>query len=243
MDKNVRKLMNERFIHVYNLLVERGEIKSHDRSKSISKFAEIILGKPHAFIIKKYLDESESRTITFEQVTRLCQEYKVNTAYMFEGLGNPFSTQQISAKKSNETTVNHDGNILLTNIEAFASSTVSINVYENTERFFIPGIRGEHVAFNINGNSMAPTIQDGDMVICRALENHSHLRENNIYAVVANDSVMIKRLQRVYDKNGHWSGVKLISDNYIEHDPFMLELNEVRQILEVIRRVTDLSTS
>ena len=61
-------------------------------------------------------------------------------------------------------------NILLTNIEAFSSNSVDVDLLEDANHFHIPGLTGNLIAFNINGNSMSPTIKTGDMVICHPID-------------------------------------------------------------------------
>ncbi len=131
-------------------------------------------------------------------------------------------------------------NILLTSIAAFSGNTVSLNVVEKKERFRIPGITGTLVAFNINGNSMYPTIKPGDMVICSLLENLKELKENEIYAIVTEQSVWVKRVQHKANDYGQWTHLQLISDNHEEYDPFLVNIKDVKKILRVKLKLTGL---
>lgn len=131
-------------------------------------------------------------------------------------------------------------NILFSSISAFASSTVDVGVHEDSERFYIPGMQGEHIAFYVKGNSMSPTIANGDMVICRSMETFEKLYENEIYAIITKaGNVMIKRIQKIYNKFRQLQHFKCISDNYLEHDPFNIPVNEVRKLLKVERKLTE----
>lgn len=135
----------------------------------------------------------------------------------------------------------HKKNILFSSISAFASSTVDVGVHEDSERFYIPKMSGEHIAFYIKGNSMSPTIADGDMVICRSLETNDRIIENEIYAIVTKSgNVMVKRIQNILNKNRQVVAFKLISDNYLEHDPFSVPVNDVRKLLKVVRKLTEI---
>ena len=131
-------------------------------------------------------------------------------------------------------------NILLTNVAAFSGNTVSLNVVEKKERFRIPGITGALVAFNINGNSMCPTIKPGDMVICSLVENLKDLKENEIYAVVTEQSVWVKRVQHKANEFGTWTHLQLLSDNHEEYDPFLVNIKEVKKLLRVKLKLTGL---
>ncbi|MEM9921615.1 MAG: S24 family peptidase [Bacteroidota bacterium] len=237
MENAKRKELNRRFKEVYQQLVERGEIVKNCRQKSKSAFAHKIGTKGH--IIDLFLQSK--RTITYEQAKHLCAHYDISEAYMFQGIGTPFEKPRIpdpEKKLAMALGINFSPNILFTNIEAFASNTVGVDLLEENESFHIPGLEGDLVAFNINGESMSPTILAGDMVICTPLKEKHEMVDNDIYAVVANQSVWVKRVKRCLDKYGRWTHLKLISDNYLEYDPFIIELTEVRKLLRVKRRLT-----
>lgn len=249
-----KELLNQRFKIVFQHLVEKGEVVKSSREKGMSSFAEKIMGnKSYGHIIRAYLKDSDARTITYPQAKRLVHHYGVNWTYMFEGKGDifvseeeDFSTNEISAgsPKSDDviTKTNipkHKTNIMFSSISAFASSTVDVGVHADSERFYIPGMQGEHIAFYIKGESMTPTISDGDMVICRSLDSNERVVENEIYAIVTSSgNVMIKRIQKIFNKHRQLEGIKCISDNYLEHDPFTLTINEVQKLLKVERKLT-----
>ncbi|WP_264790009.1 S24 family peptidase [Aureispira anguillae] len=256
-----KELLNERFKIIFQHLVDKGEIVKSSRNKGMSSFAEKIMGnKSYGHIIRAYLKEGDSRTITYTQAKRLVKYYHVNWSYMFDGVGEIFAADNVLSSEENSppkeglagspksddvyTKTNvpkHKTNIVFSSISAFASSTVDVGVHENSERFYIPGMQGEHIAFYIKGESMTPTIADGDMVICRSLDSHERIVENEIYAIVTSSgNVMVKRVQKILNKYKQVQGIKCISDNYLEHDPFTLSINEVRKLLKVERKLTEI---
>ncbi len=240
MQKVNRQELNRRFSEVYQLLLERGEIVKNDRQRSKSAFAAKLGTKGH--IVDLYL--RHKRQITYEQTKRLCALYGVSEAFMFQGIGTPFENHKIpdsEGKLAMALGINFSPNILFTNVEAFSSNTIGVDLLEENERFHIPGVQGDLVAFNINGDSMSPTILSGDMVICKPLEVKNEMIDNEIYAVVTSHSVWVKRVQRCLDRHQNWTHLKLISDNYAEFDPFIIEINEVRRLLKVTRRLTGLA--
>lgn len=237
MQKTTRQELNRRFKLIYQHLMKEGEIIKNDRQKSKSSFAERIGTKGH--IVDLYLNDK--RTITYEQAKQLCSTYQISEAFMFQGIGNPFEKNNLpdpEEKLAMALGINFSPNILFTNIEAFASNTVGVDLLEENEHFHIPGVRGDLVAFNINGDSMAPTILAGDMVICSPLDNHTEMLDNEVYAVVTNQSVWVKRVIRCFDRLQRWTHLRLISDNRAEFDPFIIEISEVKKLLKVKRRLT-----
>lgn len=255
-----KELLNERFKIIFQHLVDKGEIVKSSRDKGMSSFAEKIMGnKSYGHIIRAYLKEGDNRTITYTQAKRLVKYYNVNWSYMFEGVGEIFAVDHQQNKgiqdnpeplggspKSDDVYTQsnipkHKTNILFSSISAFASSTVDVGVHADSERFYIPGMQGEHIAFYIKGNSMTPTIADGDMVICRSLDSHERIVENEIYAIVTSSgNVMVKRIQKILNKHKQVQDLKCISDNYLEHDPFTLSIHEVRKLLKVERKLTEI---
>jgi len=219
------------------MLEEKGEIIKSNRLKSKSAFAEKLGTKGH--ILDLYF--KNERKITYEQVKLLCTHFGVNELYMFQGIGTPFEKNKLpdpEQKLAMALGINFSPNILFTNVDAFSSNTVGVDLLEENERFHIPGLAGDLVAFNINGMSMAPTILAGDMVVCTPLDNEMQMIDNEIYAVVTNQSVWVKRVTRCFDRQNNWTHLKLISDNHVEFDPFIIELNEIRKLLKVKKRLT-----
>ena len=92
MIRDDRILLNERFIKVFNLLEERGEIVKNDRGgKGMGDFAEKILGnRAYGHIIRAFLNPKDKRRIDYRHARILCREYGVNESYMIDGLGTPF---------------------------------------------------------------------------------------------------------------------------------------------------------
>ena len=237
-----RLQLNERFIHVFRLLEERGEIIKNDRNgKGMGDFAEKLLdNRGYSHIIRAYLNKKDKRVISYRQARILCREYGVNEGYMLDGRGTPFG-MDLPETFSGEVA---NGNILFTTVEAFAGATLeagpsSFTSEENT-LFAIPGLSGGGlVAFPIKGNSMEPVISHADMVICREIDNVNDIHDNDIYAVKNNGQLWVKYVQRIVHGN-RVTHLKLISANHLEHDPFIEEVNVHTRLYKVIRRISDL---
>lgn len=236
-----RVALNERFKMVYSELEKRGEIVKYSRQKSKSAFARK-LGTSNS-IIDCYLSDDDDRKITFDQAKKLCKFYGVSEDFLFKGEGKMFRDKKDLPTPDDKISVilniPFHPNILFSNIEAFSSNTISVEVLEDSQRFFIPGVDGDLIAFNINGRSMEPTISNGDMVICSPIEHKSDVRDNQIYAVVSDSAVWVKRVQREFNQKGDCTHLRLISDNSEEFDPFVVDVNDIRKVLKVRKRLTD----
>lgn len=244
MIREDRHQLNERFIKVFHLLEERGDIILNDRNgRGMGDFADKILGnRSYGHIIRAFLNPEDKRCIDYRHARVLCREYGVNESYMIDGIGTPFGFD-LPPKAAVVAEQSNAGNILFTTTEAFAGATVDVggHVSEDNEYFHIPGIMGGGlVAFPINGNSMEPVIQDGDIVICKEINGVHEIRDNKIYAVKSNGSIWVKYVQRITNNKGRVSHLKMISANHLEHDPFVEEVNEYTRLYQVIRRISDL---
>ncbi|MFT6149050.1 MAG: hypothetical protein ACJAUH_001736 [Saprospiraceae bacterium] len=247
-----RVALTNRFAEVYQLLKGKGEIRKNHSTKSKAAFAEKLLGsKQYGHLLDKFLNQK--RQIDYKHARILCNEYGVNESYMFDGIGKPFGLE-ISIKKNQETVPSKTiksryitpvtrGNIRFTNVKAFAGASVDVGPSSDESEgynFAIPGVQGDGLfAFHIEGNSMYPVLNFGDLVICREIEHIDDIHENEIYAIKNNGSIWVKYIQPIYKKDTVRE-LKLISANYLENDPFIEEVNDFTRIYKVIRRISDM---
>jgi hypothetical protein len=244
MIREDRIQLNKRFIKVFKLLEDRGDIIKNDRNgRGLGDFAKKILGnRAYGHIVRAYLNEDDKRCIDYRQARIICREYGVNESYLIDGEGTPFGMELPDPPVIMESD-QPVPNILFTTTEAFAGSAVDVGSFarEDLDFFSIPGLSGSGlVAFPIKGNSMEPIIQDNDIVICREISGVGELRDNKIYAVKSNGSLWVKYVQRVVNNKGRTTHLKMISANHLEYDPFLEEVNEYTRLFHVIRRISSL---
>ncbi len=248
-----RRQINDRFKRVFLQLQEQGIInipkpkgqKTNPKNKSDKKgltfttiAKELFGGKSVGHIINLYL--RDERIIKHEEAKIFCSLFNINTEFMLEGEGEPFQNQQVG-NSDLAPAINYRNQILYTTAQAFASSAEEMQTKNDCEYFQIPGLQGEFIAFSVSGNSMQPTLQDGDIIICRELHNGDTLKDNDIYTICANNAIMVKRVQQIWDKSRRQVlKLKLISDNYLEHDPRFLDKQEVSKVWKVERKITTL---
>ncbi len=244
MIRDDRRQLNERFIKVFKLLEERGDIVKNDRGgKGIGDFAEKILGnRAYGHIVRAYLNDDDKRCIDYQQARKVCREYNINESFLIDGIGTPFGFD-LPAPKYADIMPARKGNILFTTVEAFAGTAVDVGGFaaEDHDYFSIPGLAGSGlVSFAIKGNSMEPVISNGDIVICREIAGAHEIKDNKIYAIKNNGHLWVKYVQKLPNAKGLITKLKLISANHLEHEPFMEEMNEHTRLYQVIRRVSDL---
>jgi transcriptional regulator with XRE-family HTH domain len=90
---------------------------------------------------------------------------------------------------------------------------------------------GTYRAFEVEGDSMKPTIHPRDIVVCKYLENWYHIKDNHVYTVLGAGGIgiVVKRLlNRIKTENK----VLLRSDNDF-YPEFELSLEDIHEVWEV----------
>lgn len=129
--------------------------------------------------------------------------------------------------------------------EVYASAgngSFNLEVYEPTDYIGLSrrwlrqrGFRINHLTFfQAEGDSMYPTISDGDALLIDLSEKKP--KDGNIYIIRHGDQTLVKRVQ------GIRNGIRLISDNKTFYDPVDLTFDESLD-LEVIGRVVHIGHS
>ncbi|NRA52509.1 MAG: S24 family peptidase [Phaeodactylibacter sp.] len=227
-------IVNQRFKDVYFELERLNLIKGKsDIAKHLGTYNHVINS-----ILKG------QRNVTVDQLHRLFETYGVDGNYLF-GLSDEIFLDgvtlpgEIPVRSLQERQQGSRSNITLVPEHAMAGYALEHqnNAYiKNLSKFSIPNLDGELIAFEIQGDSMMPTITNGDLVVCSPVERGEPLRDNHVYVVVT-DSVVAKRIQQVREGE-HLSSLRLISDNDHVYKPYYVELEEIRQILKVKCRLT-----
>ena len=227
-------IVNQRFKQVFEELEKLHIIRGKsDIAKRLGTYNHVINS-----ILKG------QRNITVEQLNKLFETYSINANFIFgsseelflptfnyDSLPSlPFSDKVHKKKKNNIVLVPNKA------MAGYALSHEDTDYLRKLQRFSIPSLEGDLTAFEISGDSMMPTITSGDIVICEEVERGVPLRDNHVYVVVS-DIVVAKRIQQIKENN-QVVELRLISDNGEVYKPYTIELEEIRQILQVKCRLT-----
>lgn len=226
-------IINQRFRKVYL------ELEKHNLIKGKSDIAKKLGTYNH--VINSIL--KGQRNITVDQLHRLFESYKIDANFLF-GMTDELFLEgvrdgEIPALSMNDRQKGGRENIMLVPERALAGYAMEhqdSNFMDTLQKFSIPHLEGELIAFEINGDSMMPTITNGDIVVCEPIERGTTLRDNHVYVIVT-DVVVAKRIQQLRNEN-EVTALRLISDNGAVYKPYEVELEEVRQILKVKCRLT-----
>lgn len=98
---------------------------------------------------------------------------------------------------------------------------------QDLETISVPGYRGKTVrGFEVAGDSMQPTISQGDLVIATFTERLDLIQPKHVYVVVTEDRIMVKRLRGPVKRN---EPIELLSDNRY-YDPFILPQKDLKEL-------------
>lgn len=227
-------IVNQRFRKIYEELEKYNFIKGKsDLAKKLGTYNHVVNS-----ILKG------QRNITIDQLYKLFDIYGVNANYVFGNSDDMFLEGQsiyndLPTRSMRERQKGGRENIMLVPERALAGYALEHqdrDYLDSLQKFSIPNLDGNLTAFEISGDSMLPTITNGDIVICEPLERGEPLRDNQVYVIVT-DVVVAKRIQQI--KSGSViQHLRLISDNSAVYKPYDVGLEEIQQILKVKCRLT-----
>ncbi len=223
-------IVNQRFRAAYAELEKTNRIKGKsDIAKHLGTYNHVINS-----ILKG------ERNITVDQLNKLFETFHINANFLFGITDELFlpghAGDGMNTRPMSERSNSGRRNITLVPNRALAGYALEHRQDEFMEelpKFSVPNLEGDLVAFEISGDSMMPTVTNGDIVVCEPIERGTALRDNHVYVVVT-DVVVAKRIQQSRDADS----MVLISDNSEVYKPYSVDLNEVRQILKVKCRLT-----
>jgi plasmid maintenance system antidote protein VapI len=225
-------IVNQKFKIVFNELEKTNKIKGKsDIAVKLGTYNHVINS-----ILKG------DRNITVEQLYKLFELYGISANFVF-GFSNDIflpGYEPMPTRTKSERTYGIHGrqNIVLVPERAMAGYALAANTPQylaDFQRFSIPNLEGNLIAFEISGNSMEPTITHGDIVVCEELERGEPIRDNQIYVVVS-DVVVAKRVQQIKEAS-KVRALRLISDNSF-YKPYEVAPNDIQKLLRVKCRLT-----
>jgi len=213
---NSRRKINNKLIAIRKEFIEKGIVKNR------TEFARKLGSYPS--IIGEI--EDGKRNASIDMIIRLLDLCKDH-----------FTPNYLFGFDDNEI----NNIILLT--EATAGSSIS-SEQVNNYRFRIPDLSGDLIAFRVKGDSMMPTLEDGDILICSEVIDKSNLKENQIYIISSNDGENVKRI-KIHKEKKAIIGLTLMSDNYKFNPPVEVDFAEglhnspFYRIYKPLKRITE----
>jgi len=179
------------------------------------------------------------REVTLKILNDAIAKYNCNPLYLHHGTGNMFNNDE---EGHSEVTSKY-GEITYISVVAQAGYVDQFHetVLENElPTFSIPDrqySQGSHHCFDIAGDSMEPTLFEGDKVVCRVMDPSlwfNNIRPNFVYVFATETDLIIKRVAKV---NKEEQTLTLSSDNDF-YNQFELHVSKLREVSTLISTIS-----
>lgn len=232
----MNSVVTDRFVKCHDELRKQGKVRS-SRQFAINldylpqSLSEILKGR---------------RDVTIELLRKAVEVYSFNPVFVFTGEGTMFQTEQdnrnfrlltIVTDKQNDERIVH---VPVPAQAGYAGETLDPVFFEDLPTYTLPDYKykvGTHRSFDVAGDSMEPTLFEGDKVICSYLEPslwESAIKDNYVYVVVTRGDVVVKR---VHNKVKESRSLELRSDNDF-YQPYQTSVSDVREIWYVRAKIS-----
>ncbi len=192
-------------------------------------------------ITQSFLSQMEngSRGISLAVILKVVEKYRINANWLLNGEGTVFVTQKAMAGPAKNKMKGGDTLIPLVDIRARADYPRRLNDHDFIQSFSlyrIPGFEdGNYRMFEIEGDSMEPTIYQGEIVISEYIEDPQTAVNGKIFIIVSKDAVVVKRLLLYLNDSNAFI---LKSDNP-KYKSYQLKSEEIVEIWEVKGKITN----
>ena len=232
----MNSIVTQRFIKCHN------KLREDKRVRSSRQFA----------LSLDYLPQSLSeilksrRDVTIELLRKAVEKYQMNPVYIYTGDGPMFMTEEDHKSFRVLTIVTNsqdDERIVHVPVPAqagYAGELANPTFIQDLPHFTLPDYKykvGTHRSFDVSGDSMEPTLFEGDKVICSFLEPtlwESSLKNNYVYVIVTRGDIVVKRVFNELKENKY---LELRSDNSF-YEPFKVSIGDIREIWYVRAKIS-----
>ena len=181
--------------------------------------------------------ENQKSTLSLSTIINISKEFGIDCNWLIIGDGEHFNKGQA---KTLTQDIERDPNLIpLINEEAHAGyikQCHDIDFISTLDVYRIPGFEsGDYRMFEIEGDSMAPTIHPREIVVTQKVEDRKHLENGTITVLITNDGIVAKRYYCYQDEP---SNCILKSDNP-NYKTYSLDSEDVKEMWEVKAKITN----
>ncbi len=224
----MNSIVTQRFLQCFE------KIRKENRVRSGRQFA----------LSLDYLPQSlssmlkDKRDVPLETLRKAVEKYRFNPNYIFTGQGpmmlgekedNQFRVLSVLTDQNGEERIVH---VPVPAQAGYANESSEQTFIQGLPSFSLPDYKykvGTHRSFDVAGDSMEPTLIEGDKVICSFLEPNlweNGIKDNHVYVFVTKSDVLVKRAINKIKTN---SALELHSDNSY-YQPYPLPLSELKEV-------------
>lgn len=213
-------LAHKRFIEALDYLKDNGRARNHEEISNLSgvsrpNVSAAISGNP------RYVTEG-----FLKRFARAYSNY-LNEEWLLTGEG-------VMVKPNKNKLRPHIPADIATVAAGFIGT--SIGSVEENECELRPVIILSHrydFTIEVNGDSMSPTLLDGDIIACAWLQPNDEITDHDIYVLDTNDGASVKRIHFTND------GQILCHSDNPRYTDFTVEINSIIRIARVVGLIRD----
>jgi len=222
-----------------NSIVTQRFIKCHDKLREDNR----VRSSRQFALSLDYLPQSLSeilrgrRDVTIELLRKAVEHYKINPVYIFTGEGPMFMTEKSHSDFRVLTIVtNLEDEQRIVHVPApahpgYASEANNPSFVQNLPHFSLPDYKykvGTHRSFDVTGDSMSPSLLEGDKIVCSFLEPtlwENGIKDNYVYVLVTKADILIRRVKNelkekkqliLFSDNTYYESVELPLSDLLE---------------------------
>ena len=237
----MNSVVTQRFIRCHDKLLASNQVRS-SRQFAISldylpqSLSEIMKGR---------------RDATIELIRKAVEVFKINPQFLFLGEGEMFVGERRANNEHVLTVVTdqfQEERIVHIPVPAQAGYGGQITdpyFFNELESFSLPGYNtnhGTHRSFDISGDSMEPTLFEGDKLVCSYVDQDQwkySLKDGYVYVIVTQSDIVVKRIKNKISESG---SIIMVSDNSFYEDK-ALPINLVKEIWYVKIKISPFMNS
>lgn len=219
-------------------------LKSNNKIPSTRQFAKAINIHPQCIsdVVRG------KREVNCDILLKAIKFYNLNPLYLYTGEGEILidKTATTTSQEPIITIVtDNTGNERIVHVPISAQAGYGQQLHDplfiqNLPTFSLPGFQYNHGSFrcfDVSGDSMEPSIYNGEKIICNFVERDNWfngIKENHVYVIITKESVVVKRVINRLKSNGT---LELISDNNY-YEPYEIELKDVVEVWNVKEKIS-----
>jgi len=232
----MNSIVTQRFIKCHDKLRENGKVRS-SRQFALSldylpqSLSEILKGR---------------RDVNIELLRKAIETYQINPVYLFSGDGTMFFTgdENDGFRLLTVVTDGQDDERIVhvpkTAQGGYAGESLDQDFVESLPTYSLPDYKyhiGTHRSFDVTGDSMEPTLFEGDKVICSYMAPglwDTSVKDNYVYVVITRGDVLVKR---AFNRIKEEKALKLSADNQF-YEPHKVQVEDIREIWYVRAKIS-----
>ncbi|TQV66316.1 LexA family transcriptional regulator [Exilibacterium tricleocarpae] len=183
--------------------------------------------------------ESGKSKLSLDTIRKISHTYSVNCNWLINGDGDMLMKEESPGVDVSVANSHEEGLIPLINEEAragYIERCQDLEFISTLDVYKIPGYEvGNYRLFEIEGDSMLPTIHPREIVVAEKVETTENLENGTLCIVIAEDGIVAKR---AYQDELDMSLLILKSDN-ADFKTYTLKLDEVIEIWEIKAKITN----